>query len=340
AVDLSGGSVLQLPPFGQVEFDSHAGPLRLNASVQSIDAAGAEELLDSAGQLEELAAEATSQLRVAVIRALASAAACAAGGAALAGWAVFRRPRRVVQSVAVALVPIVTAAGIGSQTLNEQALRQPEFTGLLERAPYLATQGIGLADRLESYRSGVADMVSAVTAVYTATEGLDGTQLAANPDVVTVLHVSDIHLNPQGFDLVGRLLDNFGVDAVVDTGDVTTWGTDVESTTLSRISAIDVPYVFVRGNHDSMRTQKAVAAQSGAVVLDGSTAEVAGIRFAGIGDPTFTPAGGNPALMSSVEVAGAASQRLADVIEASAEDGKPVDVALIHNAAQPYPLFG
>ncbi|PID52822.1 MAG: hypothetical protein CSB46_11780, partial [Micrococcales bacterium] len=33
-------------------------------------------------------------------------------------------------------------------------------------------------------------------------------------------------------------------------------------------------------------------------------------------------------------------QRLADVIEASAEDGKPVDVALIHNAAQPYPLFG
>jgi predicted MPP superfamily phosphohydrolase len=108
-------------------------------------------------------------------------------------------------------------------------------------------------------------------------------------DVVTVLHISDIHLNPLGFDLTDRLVRQFGVNVVVDTGDITSWGTEVESATLARIRAVGVPYVFVRGNHDSLRTQRAVAANRNAVVLDGGVAVVGGLVFAGLGDPRFTP---------------------------------------------------
>ena len=50
-----------------------------------------------------------------------------------------------------------------------------------------------------------------------------------------------------------------------------------------------VPYVFVRGNHDSRGIQRAVARQKNAVVLDGQTKEVGGLRIYGSGDPRFTP---------------------------------------------------
>lgn len=339
--DLRGGAVLRLPPFGHVDFASHTGPLRVVASVESVDPTGAEELLASPKVLTELSEQAPERFQAAVMRAVIAAGACAAIGAAIAGWAVFRRPLRVGQAIAVALVPIVAASALAWQTADRAALRQPTFTGLLSRAPYLAGQGTELAQRLESYRTGVADMVSAVTAVYTATNGVGATSATNDDSVITVLHVSDIHLNPQAFDLSERLITQFGVDAVVDTGDVTTWGTDLESATLSRIDQLGVPYVYVRGNHDSLSTQRAVAAQPGAVVLDRSTAQVAGLRFAGIGDPTFTPDGGtDPAKMSTPQVAGATAEELAHVIGDSAAAGEPVDVALIHNAAHPEALFG
>src|SRR5262249_40807770 len=95
---------------------------------------------------------------------------------------------------------------------------------------------------------------------------------------------------PLAFDLIDRLVRQFKVNAVVDTGDITTWGTEVESGTLSRISGVGVPYVFVRGNHDSQLTQAAVAKQKGALVLDNGATQVAGRVIAGMGDPRFLPA--------------------------------------------------
>jgi hypothetical protein len=54
-----------------------------------------------------------------------------------------------------------------------------------------------------------------------------------------------------------------------------------------------VPYLFVKGNHDDDDMVKAVAANDNARVLDGTGTEVAGIRFFGVADPTFTPGKGS-----------------------------------------------
>ncbi len=153
----------------------------------------------------------------------------------------------------------------------------------------MAGEGRDVAQRLESYRSGLADLVQSVTTLYAVSDQLP--LLPRDSETTAVLHVSDIRLNPLGFDVADRLVEQFAVDAVVDTGDITTWGMGVESSTLSRIGELGVPYVFVRGNHDSLATQAAVASQPNAVVLDNEVAEVAGLVFAGIGDPRFTPKG-------------------------------------------------
>ena len=104
-----------------------------------------------------------------------------------------------------------------------------------------------------------------------------------------MLHVSDIHLNPQAFDLIDLLVDRFDIDAVADTGDITDWGSEPETRLLERIGEVGVPYLWVRGNHDSAATQRAVAAQPNAVVLDGDPATVAGLTFWGIADTRYTP---------------------------------------------------
>ena len=45
--------------------------------------------------------------------------------------------------------------------------------------------------------------------------------IAAGPGRQRILHVSDVHLNPVGVEVIRQLAERFEVDAVLDTGDVT-----------------------------------------------------------------------------------------------------------------------
>ena len=101
-----------------------------------------------------------------------------------------------------------------------------------------------------------------------------------------------------------------------------------------------MPYVFVRGNHDSASTQAAVASQKNAVVLDDRVATVAGLTIAGIGDPRFTPVEGSAAPDRPEAVA--ADTQLAGTIRAydAAHPDDPVDFALVHDPTAADPLAG
>jgi predicted MPP superfamily phosphohydrolase len=284
------GVVLELPPAGRVEFRTHRAPVAVQAAMGEVDLEGARGLLGSRAALDELERSAPDVLRSATVRASVTTGGCALLGAVGLSVLVYRR--RVRRTAQVAGVLVVALAGMALTTVttfDADRMAQPHFTGLLSKAPYVAGQAESMLARLQSYRAGLADIVDGVTALYAASGELPVLPETASDDVVVMLHVSDLHLNPIGFDLIDRLVEQFKADLVVDTGDITTWGTEVEGTTLSRVGKVGVPYVFVRGNHDSRLTQRAVAASRNAVVLDGAIAQVAGVVIAGIGDPTFTP---------------------------------------------------
>src|SRR5699024_1138323 len=143
-------------------------------------------------------------------------------------------------------------------------------------------------------------------------------------------HVSDIHLNPQAYDLIGKVVEQYGIDVVADTGDINDWGTSFESRFVDLIGGIDVPYVFVRGNHDSYTTQKAVEDQPNTVVLDGEGETVEGLTFWGLGDPRFTPD-------KSREGSGDDQQQVArdaaDLVLSGVENfgAEDVDVVMVHD---------
>lgn len=300
---------LLLPPAGEVSFDTHLSPVAVEARIGRVDLEAARRLIDSPAALRALTATAPDTLRAATLQAALTTAGCALAGALALGLLAFRRDlRRTALAGGLVLGTVLSTAGLTAATFEPDRLAQPRFSGLLSEAPYVARDAGSLVDRLESYRSGLGDILQSVTTLYATTGGLPVLPGGSgSADLVTVLHVSDLHLNPLGFDLVDRLVRQFGVDVVVDTGDITTWGTEVESRTLSRIGQVGVPYVFVRGNHDSRRTQAAVARQRGAVVLDGEVAVVGGLVLAGIGDPVFTPDPEPPAVPPGASTAPAAA---------------------------------
>jgi predicted MPP superfamily phosphohydrolase len=284
------GVRLLLPPAGQVQFTTHRAPFAVEGSISQVDLEGARALIDSPSGIRTLSDSAIPALKGAAVRAALTTLLFGGLGAAGLAFLVYRFRWWRLGQVALTLTgALAVTSAMTLATADPARLAQPQFSGLLSQAPYIAGQVPTVIDRLESYRTGLADIVRSVTALYATTGDLPVVPAGDGAGVVTVLHVSDIHLNPLAYDLIERLVTQFRVDVVIDTGDITTWGTEVESSTLSRISDLQVPYVFVRGNHDSAATAAAVAANPNAIVLSNQVRTVAGLTIAGIGDPIFTP---------------------------------------------------
>lgn len=336
-------SSVQMPPFGEVSFDTHSAPIAITATVENVDLDQAETLIGSSSALAKLEDNAPGIIIGAVCRSLGFAAAGSVLGAAAAVFLVYRNKKRTIAAAStVAIVIVAVGAGAGA-TFNPDAMSQPSFSGLISRAPYIAQQSTDALARLESYRSGLADIIRNVSAVYAQTENLPS--LPSNTQVITALHVSDIHLNPIAFDLIRQLVPQFNVDLVIDTGDITTWGTPVESQTLHQISSVEVPYVFVGGNHDSQATAAFVATQPNAIVLNDDVQTVAGLTIAGIPDPRFIAddnSGSGAGFEAGKDAVEASTKELAKTITAydKAHPDEPVNIAAIHDASRSESLFG
>ena len=326
------GASVNLPPVGSVRFDTHQAPVQVSTSIESVDIEAAQRVIDTPALLDELMTTAPDQVKGAAARALAWALLFSlAGGALVTVLATRTRAGLVVGlATAVAVNGLIALATV--VTFDSTKFAQPQFTGLLSSAPYLQRRTETLAARLEGYRSGLADFVQSVTTLYAVGQRLPGPGSGLDGNVTTVLHVSDLHLNPLGFDLADRLVKQFHVDAVVDSGDLSTWGTPAEEGFVDRIGGLKVPYVFVRGNHDSPQIGQAVGRQRNAVVLDGDVREVAGLRFSGIADPRDLPQEGKKENAGKDRVA-ASVDLLSSIIERYDADhtDAPVQIAVVHD---------
>lgn len=335
------GVTVDLPPVGAVRFDTHRSPVAVQASIRSVDLDVARALVSSPTALRGLQASAPDTMRWAALRSLAWTLGCALLGAALLVGLATRGWRGVAAAVAATVVLSALVGAVTALTFNGGALSQPRFTGLLSSAPYVQRRTATLAQRLESYRSGLADFVQSVTTLYALGDRLTSFDPGTQRDVVTVLHVSDIHLNPLGFDLTKRLVRQFKVDAIIDSGDLSTWGSTPEQAFVSRAGTFGVPYVYVRGNHDSPGLAAAVARQRAAVVLDGTVRTVVGLRIAGIADPRDTPAEGSADTTGKDAVA-ASVQRLSTVVQDydAAHPDAVVRIAVLHDPTRLDALVG
>lgn len=325
---LAGTTTLHLAPLGTIGLDTHDAPVALDLRVDELALEDAQRITRDPAVLDALEDDIARDARDAVwslaLRALLVAVAGGTLGALVAAprW----RPALLGAAVGFGIAGGVTAAT--AATFDAGALARPRYSGLLTIAPTAVGDVRAVVTRFGEYRAQLTELVGNVVTLYQTAQGLP---VPGPPDdAIRVLHVSDIHLNPQAFDLIGRLTGPFRIDAVIDTGDITDWGTEPEGRLLERIGGLDVPYVWVRGNHDSAATQAAVAAQPRAVVLDGRSAVVAGLRIWGGGDPRYTPDKGRP---TGREAERDSIEAFAPTVSAAVEaEPGPVDVVAVHDA--------
>src|SRR5687767_15987356 len=98
-------------------------------------------------------------------------------------------------------------------------------------------------------------------------------------DTFRVLHVSDIHNNPAAFPFLREVAQQFQVEFIIDTGDLTDFGSPLEATIGREIARLPFPYVIVLGNHDSPTVGTALAQLPNVTVLDGNPVTVGGVTL-------------------------------------------------------------
>jgi predicted phosphodiesterase len=332
-----GETLVRVAPLGTIGLDTHDWPLRLELRVDELGLDEAGRIAENPELVDRLGDDLADEVRSALVRLALRCALVGLAGGLLGALAA----RLSLRSAAAGLgcgALVVTSVGAGAAaTFDAEAVAEPRYSGLLALAPTAVGDVEAIVERFGEYRSQLSDLVGNIVTLYLAAEGLPTFEPADG--MVRLLHVSDVHLNPQAFDLMEQVSEQFAVDAIVDTGDTTDWGTASEAGVVDQISGLDVPYVWVRGNHDSLRTQRDVAAEPNARVLDGDVTEIGGLRLWGIGDPRYTP---DKEDLGDTESERERIERFAPVVAEGVADAEPpdVDLVLVHDPRAAADLAG
>jgi predicted phosphodiesterase len=330
---LSGGSQLQVPPLGSMEFATHRGPLAVDASVVELRADVARNLAEDPGGFATVGARVGTDLHRALLHLALRAAAAALVACALLALLVFRSLRRTALCLGLCVATLLATAAVSAATWRPASVREPRYTGLLASAPTAIGSAEQIITNFSQYRLALGQLVGNVVQLYDVTSTLP--TYRPNGSTIALLHISDLHLNPAGTDLVTSLVTQFHISGVIDSGDLTDHGSVAEQPFIDDLRRIQVPYVVIRGNHDSATTVDELRHLPNVTVLDRSATTLAGIRIAGIADPRFTP--DKTTRTAPADAVVASGQQLADFIRAQSA---PVGVAVVHDPLAAAPLDG
>jgi predicted MPP superfamily phosphohydrolase len=344
---LGGGTEVQIPPLGALELATHDGPAHLTVRLDSLDQKRTLALATNPKGISEASQGAVADVQRGVTRLVFQSAGAAMLGALVLSALVYRDSRRVAICTGLALLTLAVSGGIAVLTFRPSSVEEPRYQGLLSNAPAVIGDARKIASNFGQYRDELQRLVNNVSKLYGTVSQLP--VFEPTPGTLRVLHISDLHLNPAAWSIISTVVKQYGINVVIDTGDIDDWGTQMESSFVDSIGSLGVPYVYIRGNHDSALTAAAVARQPNAIVLENQVRTVQGLTIAGIGDPRFTPD-------KATRPPGAAGHQEADVVEASGEklaatikafdskagggNGERVNVALVHDPASAGALDG
>ena len=282
-----GHTEIELPPLGAVRADSHWAPVAIEAQVERLDVDRVQTLLAAESFTDKLQRDVEDDIsdlaRRFAVRSIAVAGAVGAVAAAVLPHR--RRWWHLVLGGAAGSLAVGGLLGAAWRDYDAEAFLEPRFEGPIEYAPEVVTAVRRHVDGFGQLRDRVEILGDQVQRLYaTATEG----PTPASAAEVRIVHVSDIHSNPLGVEITRQLVTQFEAHAVIDTGDITSFGLPVESRIADLVADVGAPYLFVPGNHDSDANRAALAGAANVRLLDGDLVDVRGVRILGVGDPTFT----------------------------------------------------
>jgi Icc-related predicted phosphoesterase len=278
---------LLLPPFGAVSAPTHGAPVTISARVDRIDVDAAQDLARQPQIRDRIEATVRSELTPLVRRfVIQTLALSVAVGAVIGALVPGRRLGDLAAGAGGALLVTGLLVGLAWLRFDPQAFADhPRFEGPLERAPRLIETARRYVEDFDAVENRIAALSAQLSDLYAAATTED---IAEGPGTVHVLHVSDLHINPVGVEVVRDLAERFDVDAIVDTGDFTTFGLPPEAEFSENLAGMPAPYYLIPGNHDAFGIRQALAETGELVLVDGTTFQVGDVDFLGVGHPVFT----------------------------------------------------
>lgn len=281
-----GATTLLLAPFGSVSASTHDAPLALSARIEEVDVERVRQLaLGDRPDLvlrHQVEADLDDLARRFLVRSLALSALVGAVAGALLPH------RRWTFPLFGALGAVAATGGLlvlAWGSYDTTAFEEPTFRGPVEQAPRLLDTARRYVTDFDAVRDRAAVLSAQITELYAATTT---DAIAGAAGETRILHVSDIHLNPVGLEITDELARQFEVDAVLDTGDLTTFGLDVEGRFGALLGDLPVPYYLVPGNHDSPANRVALGGAENVTLLDGDVVTIGDVEILGVGEPSFT----------------------------------------------------
>lgn len=329
---LHGKTVVDLPPAGTIEADTHTAPAVVNYSLKEISVEEVDDLISAGSEAraqlenwrEPVRREAGSMIFKVVMVAMLA-------GGAVAGL-LHRRWQWALGGLATGLMTAVVVGGLAYGTYDMDAFSEPRYSGSLAYAPDVLAFSQETLANLDEYENQVPEIAESLYRTVNALHQLP--DAPPEEDTIRVLHVSDMHSSAAAAGLVRSAAELYDVDFVIDTGDLTDLGTSLEARYPSTYLPMKVPYLWVAGNHDSPTIVKTMESTAGVTVLDNSFVDEEGIVVGGFPDPASLSVGPQPS--SDGRLAQEAA-RIAGIVDS--HDPKPFIVA-VHDPKQAARLDG
>lgn len=319
-----GETRLVIPLLGEVKAYTHHWPVVLSLTVERIDTALLQHELTAYTHPNHYLQELLPRLQRLFYLFLFKLVLLGAVAGGMVALLLGRRELRLLWRAMVAgfLVILLVLGGVALD-YNEEAFKTPRYEGVMEFAPWV----LGLIDQGLTYLPELSERLSLVAGnmdrLVTQMDLL--TPLARADGELKILHVSDIHNNPAAFEFIERIAEGFGVDLIVDTGDLTDYGTALETKLAGRIKTLDVPYLFIPGNHDSPEVIDGLQKLPNTIVLEKGIYNFRGLTILGWEDPAVR----DPATLLTEDDD---MQKEAELLlEYSSTVSEEVDVLAVHN---------
>ncbi len=283
-VGYEGGTVFEVPPIGSIRAKTHRVPLKFEVMLKNINVRQLETIIgglpDDATVRHLLEGRVRTALGVMLLRILALAGIGGGIGAFIAGE---RRRSGIIAGFSVGILLFGILLSFVYIDYDPGRFEDPQYQGIVEAAPWM----LGLLGRslgqVERFGVQMRALVGNLESLFERVDSME--RLGGLEDTLRILHVSDIHNNPVAFDFIEQIVDDFDVDAIIDTGDITDFGTPVEAELAKRIESLGIPYFFVPGNHDSPSVSAFLSKLENVTILTGGLVEFNGIRIFGYPDP-------------------------------------------------------
>jgi Icc-related predicted phosphoesterase len=326
-----GKTVVDIPPFGNILANTHPLPLELHLRLDYVGTQLAQGIVNLNDTDLQIITTVQKGLQDAMASFFWRQIAVGALGAALFTLLLWRLKIKhaLLAGLAGALIIALILLG-GFRDYDIEAFKEPEYTGVIAMAPQFIPEPSKLLAQLEEMKHQTRLMVFNMQSLFDSVKSLS---LLGNPEkdesVTKILLVSDLHSNPVGISFINGLAQNFDIDLIIDAGDLTDFGSPLETKVTDGLKELKIPYLFCPGNHDTPEISNFVRSINNTWVLDRDIIEVAGIRIMGVPDPLST---GSQVTEPDEQKWGDLAQEQMQYLITYAQEAKEMpDLLVVHN---------